>query len=321
VANALHIYQYKDAPFGGNLWLHGLFGTTDDSVYYYKIFAAPWVGGVPPALVDFQPVSDPLSKVKYTIAPGGIVTASLVNVGPDASGMYLRTESGYWAHPDLKLIWNSQALPDGRYDLICKAYNVFRVEVPLPVNDLSRITVLVNNQPVSAEINVVRNHLGVAIPECGLVPLATDTENLQFDITASHAGGFLRDYTLEVLYGRNRYGGVLAADHYAGVHDTTPPIWAGVTGVVSNSAPAHASGALLPWTSCAYEFRLTAWARTTDGFNHLYYKTFSDHYSLNVGSPMPSACVADLDGDVDGSDLAIFATQFGRTNCTVIAIP
>jgi hypothetical protein len=38
---------------------------------------------------------------------------------------------------------------------------------------------------------------------------------------------------------------------------------------------------------------------------------------------MPTSCVADLDndGDVDGADLAIFATQFGRTNCTVIVSP
>jgi len=322
VANALHIYQYEDAPFGGYLWLHGLFGSSDDTVRYYRIYAAPWSGGVPPGPGAFTQVTDPLSKVKYTIGPGGVVTATLENVGPDANGMYLRTESGYWAFPDLKMIWNTLALPNGRYDLICRAYNPLLLEVPLPSNALSRITVLVDNQPVTATINAVRNRLGVDIPECGHVPLATGTENLQFDFTASHPGGFLRDYTLDVLYGRNRYGGVIAADRYAGVHDGAPPIWSGVTGVVSNSAPAHASGALLPWTSCAYQFRLTAWARTTDGFNHLYYQTFNDHYSLNVGAPIPGACVADLDGDgdVDGADLAIFISQFGRTNC-VISVP
>ena len=53
VATALSIYPYKDAPFGGNLWMHGLFGTTDDSVYYYQILAAPWVGNTPPSLAAF----------------------------------------------------------------------------------------------------------------------------------------------------------------------------------------------------------------------------------------------------------------------------
>jgi hypothetical protein len=115
----------------------------------------------------------------------------------------------------------------------------------------------------------------------------------------------------------------VASDRYLGVHDSAPPVWAGVTGAVSNTAPAHASSALLPWTSCAYQFRLTAWARTTDGFGHLYYQSFADHYSLNVGGPAGSGCVADLDhdGDVDGADLAIFATQFGTTNCTISVSP
>ncbi len=324
VANALSLYPFKDAPFGGNLWLNGLFGSSDTAVYYYRLYAAPWVGNVPPSLASFQPIDDPLSKVKYTVGPGGVVTASLVNVGPDASGMYLRTESGYWAHPDLKMIWNTQALPNGRYDIICKAYNILRTEVALPANTLSRITVRVDNSPVEATINAVKDAGGATVPECGIIPLATATQNLQFDFTASHPGGFLRDYTLDVLYGRNRYGGIIATDRYVGSHDSAPPVWGGVTGVTSNSLPAHASGALQPWTSCAYQFRLTAWARTTDGFGHLYYKSFSDHYSLNVGGfGGISSCAADLDhdGDVDGADLAIFATQFGSTNCTTVVSP
>jgi parallel beta-helix repeat protein len=325
VASALSIYQYADAPFGGNLWVHGLFGSSDASVRYYKILAAPWSGGSPPAAADFQPVTDPLSKIRYTIGPGGVVTSTLVSIGPDSNGMYQRTESGYWAHPDLKIIWNTLALPNGRYDLICKAYNVALAEVPLPANTLSRITVRIDNSAVEASINAVKDMMGVTIPECGIIPLATATQNLQFDITASHPGGFLRDFTLDVLYGRNRYGGVIAADRYVGSHDSAPPTWFGVTGAISNSAPAHASGALLPWTSCAYQFRLTAWARTTDGFGHLYYKTFSDHYSLSLGfaGGGTSSCAADLDhdGDVDGADLVIFASQFGSTNCIVTPSP
>ena len=326
VASALHIYQYQDAPFGGNLWLHGLFGSSDTAVRYYRIYAAKWTGVTPPAESAFQPVTDPLSKIKYTVGPGGTVTHTLENIGPDSNGLYLRTDTGYWAHPDLMMIWNTPSLDNGRYDLICKGYFLFfgiPIEASLPDNALSRITVWVNNDRVTAEINSVRDHLGTPIPECGIIPLASNAQNLQFEITAHHPGGFLRDYTLDALYGRNRHGGVVANDRYAGVHDSTPPSWPGVSGVISNSAPAHASGALLPWTSCAYQFRLTAWARTTDGFNHIYWDSFSDHYSLNVGAAVPTACIADLDadGDVDGADLAIFAAQFGRTDCAVPASP
>ncbi len=326
VATALSIYPHKDAPFGGNLWLNGLFGSSDTVVRYYRLYAAPWVGNVPPAAGAFTPITDPLSKIKYTINPGGTVTASLESIGPDVNGLYLRTDSGYWAHPDLMAIWNSRALPNGRYDILCKGYFHFfgvPIEATLPDNDLTRITVWVNNDPVTATINQVRDQSGVPIPECGHIPLANGTQNLQFDITASHPGGFLRDFSLDVLYGRNQGAGYIARDQYVGAHDSSPPFWPGVTGVISNSAPAHAAGTLQPWTSCAYQFRLTAWARTTDGFGHLYYGQFSDHYSLNVLNSSSGLCVADLDhdGDVDGVDLAIFASQYGRTNCVALPTP
>lgn len=328
VAGGIGIPQYKDAPFGGSLWLNGLFGSSDTIVSHYRLYFAKWVGNVPPADADFQPINDPLSKIKYTINPDATVSTALESIGPNAEGLYKRTESGYWAHRDLLAVWNTQALPDGRYDIIGKGYwylsifgSTFPLEASLAPNALSRITLTVNNKQVTVAINRVMDQNGVEIPECGYIPLASNTQNLRFDFTASHTNGYLHSYQLDVLYGRNQYAGVIARDQYVGSHDGTPPFWFGVNNVVSNSAPAQASGALQPWTSCAYQFRLSAWARTTDGFGHLFHQSFSDHYSINVGGAGAAGCVADLDGDgdVDGADLAIFSTQFGRTNC--VALP
>lgn len=315
VSSALSIYPYKDAPFGGRLWLQGLFGSSDSSVRYYKIMAARWSGSTPPLEADFTPLTDPLSKIRYTIGPGGIVTATLVSVGPDATGQYTVTDSGYWAHSDLKLIWNTAAIPNGRYDLICKAYDAAHTEVPLAANTLSRITVQVDNSPVTTEIVAVRDRLGVPFPECGIINVATDNEEIQFVITASHPNGYLRDYSLVSLYGRNRSGGTITADQYAGAHDSSPPLWNGVTALVATSVPGHASGALARWSTCAYQFHLSAWARTTDGFGHIYSNSFRDHYYISLG-PVVTGSGADLDGDgdVDGADLALFAAEYGRLN-------
>ena len=330
VGGALGIPPYKDAPFGGSLWLNGLFGSSDGIVSHYRLYFAKWTGNTPPADGDFLPINDPLSKIKYTINPDATVSATLESIGPNADGLYKRTEDGYWAQRDLLAIWNTQALPNGRYDVIGKGYwylfifgSSFPLEAALPVNALSRITLTVDNQQVTVEINRVLDQYGVQIPECGYIPLASNTQNLQFDITASHTNGYLLSWQLDALHGRNQYDGVIASDQYVGSHDSTPPLWPGVNNTVFNSAPAHASHALQPWTSCAYQFRLSAWARTTDGFGHLYYQTFSDHYSLNVLTSLTGMCIADLDhdGDVDGADLAIFASQFGRTNCVAMPMP
>lgn len=335
VASALSIYPYKDAPFGGMLWIHGLFGMSDSTVQYYKIFAAKWNGNTPPAAGDFQPITDPLTKIKYTITSDGHVVSTPVQVGPNADGYYQRTDSGYWSFPDLKMIWNTLRLENGRYDLICKGYQYRSLlggrasvspgiilplfgyyEVALPTNDLSRITLLVDNSPVVAELVSVRDRNGNVIPECGFINVATDRDPLQFEIKAYHTNGFLQYYGLSALYGRNRSGGVIASDQYVGAHDSSRPFWNGPNPILVNAGTAFTAGTLAPWTTCSYQFYLEAYARTTDGFNLIYGASFNDHYFINVGPGTQATCTADLNGDgvVDGADLAIFASQYGHTN-------
>lgn len=323
VSSALGVYPHKDAPFGGRLWLNGLYGINNASVTHYRVYAARWTSATPPAISAFQPLNNPLSKIKYTVSSSGSVSATLEQVGPNDNGLYLRTDrptSGYWSHPDLKMIWDTRGMPNGRYDIMVKSYSYilgFPFEVTLPENDLSRITIHVDNEGVVASIDSVRNSLGNPIPECGMIPVANNQEEIQFEISAGHANGFLRNYVLDVVYGRNHHGGVVASDTYAGSNDSFRPYWAGFNSSVVSSVPAHALATLNPWTTCAYQFRLRVWARTTDGFSHIYKKTFSDHYFVNVGGGSSSSCPGDLDGDgdVDGQDLILFGTQFGTTNC------
>jgi len=314
----LHIYKYTDAPFGGHLWIHGLFGPDDSNVRYYQILVSKWQGR-PLSPGPFEPLKDSLVKTYYTIETDGTVTSTRRTCGPLSGGaidgLYMRTNVGYWAHPDLKMIWSSSRWADGKYTLAYKAYDVALNEVTLPDNTQDEITIIVNNTQVEAEIHNVKYDSGVVIPECGIIDLANDTENLIFTVTARHAGGYLRKYSLSALYGKNRDGGDVVTDQYVGAHDSTGPLWDGVANTPFDSSAAP-PGQLDPWRNCAYQFRLQVWGRATNGYNHIHYREFNDHYYLNVGG-----CAwcggADINhnGKVDSFDLGLFASRWLNKSC------
>jgi hypothetical protein len=323
VAHDLHIYMYKDAPFGGKLWISGLFGAADTSVRYYQILVAKWNGTKPPLKGSFKPLVEPLTKIKYSINSDGTVSSKRISLGPKTisgvDGLYERTATGYWAHRDLKIIWDTRWMDNGLYDITYRAYSYSGYPFPtlkqvtLPANDQDRITVRIDNSPVEATIHMVQYDSGEEIPECGIINLGSSTDNLKFTITAHHSYGFLRDYRLTALYGKNQSGGTIAADHFVGVHDSTP-YWYGVGNARFDSVDAMESGHLYPWENCAYQFHLKVWARTTDGFNHIIWADYNDHYYIQINE---NRCAGDLDGNgvVDGLDLEAFSREYGREDC------
>ncbi len=326
-ASDFHIPQYKDSPLGGYLWIRGLFGAVDD-VDYYQILVKKWENFSDPGTGEFVPLSDSLAKLLYTINPDGTVTSTRVVLGPKVIGgiynLYELNKSGFWTFPDLRIIWNTTGLY-GKYTLTYKAFRWDEieqtvVEVDLDSNDQDHLTIVVDNTPVQAIIHNVKydpsnpNYNPGAdgeIPECGIINLTSNSENLRFTITAWHPNGYLKNYALHALYGKNRYGGVIKSESYDG---TSPPYWHGVEEQEFQSEDAE-PGALQPWERCAYQFRLRAWSRTTDGYHYIIWKEFNDHYYLDIG--LHSLCKGDFDndGDVDGSDLSVFASEFGRTDC------
>jgi hypothetical protein len=326
LAGWLRIPAYTDSPFGGNLWLHGLFGE-NDNIDYYQILVGEWQDGNPPEPRDYVPLNDPLSKVKYTINPDSTVTPQYVNLGPLEFGgienLYKLTETGFWSHIDLRMIWNTRLWKNGKYTLIYHAYRIRSIfpqtlsRVMLPANDLNHLTVVVDNSPVSAEIHHVKYdpaspffnpETDGEIPECGMIYLTSDQENLRFTITAFHPNGFLKNFVLDTLYGKNRYGGIIKSAAYNPAI-LTRPYWHGVQETEYSSA---ASASLYPWQGCAYQFRLRVYSRTTNGFTYIIGKEFNDHYFLDL-----KQCLADLDGDgdVDGDDLFWMSREFGSDTC------
>jgi parallel beta-helix repeat protein len=324
VAGMLGIPAYLDSPFGGGLYINGLFGDADiaNGVRYYQILMAPWVGGVAPAPGDYAPLHDSLYKVKYIPQGDGTVQIQYVNLGAKTimgtDNLYELTWHEWWSNLDLRIIWDTTQVANGKYTLTFRA---FRENLAVPgtliqynpmPNDLDHLTLIVNNTYCNATINKVMYNNGVEIPECGMISLTSDTDNLKFNITAQHPDGYLLYWVLDAYYGKNQYAGRIASSNYPGV--VPPNTWPGVVNTEFNSS----SGALIPWQNCAYQFYLHACSRITNGFGYFdydpYAKSFNDHYYISVGN-----CAwcggADIDhsGRVDLADFALLASQWLRS--------
>jgi len=297
MAPALGIPAYADTAFGRTLWLHGLFGEHDD-VNHYQILVGKWNDGNEPAPEDYVTISDSLTKVRYFIDPcHGTWTYEYVTLGPqtidEIPNLYELTDTGYWSHIDLRARWNTRAYENGKYTVTHRAYrdvggSLVDVTQPIPIE----LVLVVDNSPVDANINDVKHDpcspyydgdTDGDIPECGIINMVDGNDNLRFTITAWHPNGYLREYRLSALYGKDKSLGYVVRDKYVGVHDATPPLWEGVMYEEFNSADAP-PGQLQPWQTCAFAFRLQAWGRVTNGFNWVGYDESNDHYYLDVGS-------------------------------------
>ncbi|MBN1817945.1 MAG: right-handed parallel beta-helix repeat-containing protein [Sedimentisphaerales bacterium] len=334
-ASDLAIPAYLDAPFGSSLRIHGLFGDVDiaNGLRYYQILIAPWPDeNTPPDAGDYEPITTALHKVRYLPQPDGTVLTEVVQLGPKevggVSNVYELTYNGWWSSIDLRILLNTNGLPNGKYTLTYKAYRpiviypigTILLQMALAPNDLDHLTILVNNSPVEAVIHNVKYDPSSPnwdpatdgeIPECGIISLQDDTENLRFTITARHPDGYLRHWILDALWGKNHYAGVIAQDSYPG---TVPPDnWPGVI----NQEFSSEDGSLEPWQRCAYQFRLRAYTRTTNGYGYLYstiYKysdEFNDHYFIDF-SDCGWCGGADVNrsGRVDLGDLARVAAEW-----------
>lgn len=303
-ANQFHIPNYWDSPLGGYLWLHGLFGATDN-VDYYQIVAAPY------GTDATQTLTDGLAKTQFTINLDGTVTRTRVEMGPQTLGgvpnVYLLNKSGYWTFTDLRHIWNTTGL-NGKYTVSYRAYHKLEdgtlSQLDLPRNELDHFTIEINNTPLQARIEQIAYADGTPIPECGKIVMPHNGSNaLAFTITGWHPEGFLRYYLLNCLYGNNNYGGQFAYETYQTYHEASPPVWQGVQSYTFTAQPQDSVGNVIPWHTCAYHFRLEGSTRATDGVSYLYWAADEIYQSVVAGTGMYDVAPDYGDGEVDADDL------------------
>lgn len=297
-----------DRPFGGSPWLFGAFADST-SITHYTIEIGGWSGGFGPEEFDWSYVDDELTKVRYDIN-GSSVTATREALGPfpDENGtpFYSLTRNGggtIWAHENLRVILNTLRIKDGTYSLRITGYSFFDEELRVP--NIATLVLTVDNRRPIVSIDSISLPGGEPFAECGIVRLGDPTQDLAFDFTASHPGGFLDDYSIAALVGKNRVAGTLAGETYQG---SLGGSWEGRLESESPLTVSPNPPALAEWETCAYQFRLGAWARTTNGFGRIYYASAFENHTLDLE---PRSADLDGDGDVDAQDLALFAAAYG----------
>ena len=279
-----------------------------------------------PPISSAVPLTDSLTKTYYTILSDGTVKAQRYTCGPynnfSKEGIYLRTFDDYWTHPDLKMIWRTSGWANGKYRLFYKAYTSGGTEVILPYNTQNNFTIIVNNTNVQVEILAVKKDTGEVVQECGIIDVNSSIENIEFVVKAYHPDGYLRQYTLHALYGSNKDGGDVLHEQYVGMHDGSPPIWHGELSKSYHSSAAYGAGMLDAWETCAYQFRLNAYARTTNGYNHIKWRQWNEHLYINVGDcAWCGGADMNRDGTVDVGDFVRVAQRWLDKTCSPCPAP
>ena len=335
----LGIPTYVNTAFGRSLWLHGLFGADNiGTVDYYQVLVGYWDGGTPPNPADpadWQTLDDKLVKVRWFYTTEW--EYEYVTIGPHAIGgvedLYLLTPTptdNMWSRLTVRIIWNTRNFPDGIYTVTIKAYDEnpagVITDVTASLGDFSagNLILHIDNTPVTSIIHSVNYdpanpyyipNVDGEIQECSIINLGANDENLRFFLTASHPNGFLRQFTLDNISGKNHNGGVIAQQVYPG---TPPTLWNGVTNTEFESINApNPPGNLELWRRCAYQFRLRVWPRITDGFGYLGHTPFEDHYFIDLPGALDCS-VYDIDnnGFINLVDFAAFA-NFYLESCVI----
>jgi hypothetical protein len=280
----------QDAPFGRRLHLCGWFGESTDLTHYRIQYSKN--GG------PFKDMTDPLSNKYYagggkwaTVSTGPFTLAGQANLF--TTPYLLDKAEGLnrpWWFPDLLARWDTtKADGDGLYTIRILGYKwdgtVLSSASCLVIDAwFGQIKLQIDNTPPESEI-LSMIHLATLPPPSmpGLLPHVVQPcdiiefrvgDSLVVHFKAHDPNGHLGGYKLHAMYGHNCYVTPAppgASDQY---HADPSQQWHG--GNFSTSYKASDYGAAngscqagnMP--TCAYQFRLVVWKRTTNGYGLIY---------------------------------------------------
>jgi hypothetical protein len=276
----------KDSPFGGNLHIFSHFDTLRGAgAKYYQVLARKMGSG------DYLPLR--LTWSNYRWEGDKFV---LRQIAPDAQDRYeIPPPAEIWSLRDLLVRWPTAGLADGVWELKVALFDAAKNPLPEPAHNY--LALMLDNTPPLVQITEVSQG-GVKLGECAIAELGPAPDGLNFTFIATDYSGHLGGYSLVAHYGSNRTDprGPIASDTYD-AHVSPSRSWLGVsTPLMVPTPPAR-------WrapTPCAYQFRLSAYNRTTDGYTaHIHWAEWDEHltvlmegpplFPLPMAAPAPSA--------------------------------
>jgi len=305
--------KIKDYAFGGVLHLYANigedFGTpysggvdmSEVSIKYFRIkysYENPETGET---IADTY-ISAPFSNTRKTV--GGTTTEFLgaFNNHP-VTGVplphptyvypnpYETAVDKNWKFRGLILVLNTYILPRkyGKYRFTLEPLDLnMNPPVPAVANpDDCGLTLLIDNDhdALTGEIaNIFRDSVGTTV--CGLVDLTGTgsciASNLRVKYAINDGHGNLRNFSLAARYGKDKSvtGFVYPGNTYYS-RPGTNPYWYDVDEEATKS---HA------WQQCAYEFRIVAWRRVTNGFYTIPWKEFTYHVTIMSDTSYVTVC-------------------------------
>lgn len=218
---------------------------------------------------SFTPMSQVWSNYRWTGS-----TFVIESYAPDADGKYDMPNPGLdYSIDDLLFQWNSQGFEPGIHEFRVEFYNAAGTVVPSVPQVLP---IFLDNNLPDVRILGIR-YRGAAVAPCDIVDILETADPVEVRIRAWDAEGDLRLYTLNAYYGGDQvFSPVLATAAYPGGN------WQGVGDlwVAASISPKF------PPRTCAYELRLSAWPRTTNGYGYIGYTEARSHVTFRrAGGP------------------------------------
>ena len=206
----------------------------------------------------------------------------------ETAALYPGKEINDWVFKGLLMVIYQSSLPFnyGKYKLTVEAYGPDMEEVGIadPKNNdfVEEFDLLIDNDE-SALTGDIKDIEGTGA--CGFLDrMGIDTPEFDitvvFDINNSH--GNLRDFKLTAHWGENCEKELERGEYptYPGI---TPPEWEGKSDIRTTKTCA--------WVDCAYQFRLRARRRVTNGFSdEIWREVSTKHITIRSGNPYDPSC-------------------------------